>query len=179
MKNFLKNYSYQAVSLFVIQIAISLFGLVLALAAGLAKNDVLKIVTGVFSVLFFMFLQYGSAWRIGLGKKRLNLRIPIGIWLLSNSINLLLAIFISLGMLLPDLSFFSSLGGVSATIALLIEGLYTALLSINVGGFPLNSYWFMFFVITLPSFLSIFFGYWLGVKNATFSKIFLPAKPKN
>lgn len=187
MKKFFKNYSYQSVVLFVIQIAISLFGLMLALAAGLAKNEALKIVTGVFSALFFLFLQYGSAWRVGaedrisidVGKKKLNLLIPVGLWLLSNSINLLLAIFVNLGLLFPNVSFFSSLGGICASAYLLIEGVYVALLSIDVGGFPLNSYGIMFFVTTLPSFIVIFFGYWLGVKNATLFKLFLTSKPKS
>ncbi len=186
MKNFFKNYSYQSVSLFVIQIVISIFGLMLALAAGLAKNEVLKIVTGVFSALFFIFLQYGSAWRVGaedrvsidMGKKKLNLLIPVGLWLLSNSINLLLAIFVNLGLLFPNVSFFSSLGGISTGAFLLIEGVYVALLSIDVGGLPLNNYGIMFFVTTLPSFIAIFLGYWLGAKNATLFKLFLPSKPK-
>ena len=65
MKRFFERYSYQSVVLFLNQIAIAIFGLVLALAAGMAKNEVLKIVTSSFSIAFFLFLQYGTAWKVG------------------------------------------------------------------------------------------------------------------
>lgn len=186
MKSFFERYSYQSVILFLNQVAIAIFGLMLALAAGMAKNEVLKIVTSSFSVLFFLFLQYGSAWRVGsedrvsidLGKMKTDLSVPVKMWLLANSLNLLLALLITLGMLLPDVAVFSTVGGVSATIALLVEGMFTGLLSLDVLGAPLNSYWISYFVITLPSLIVVFVAYLLGVKNITFTKIFLPQAPK-
>jgi hypothetical protein len=187
MKRFFERYSYQSVVLFLNQIAIAIFGLVLALAAGMAKNEVLKIVTSSFSIVFFLFLQYGTAWKVGaedrvsidLGKMKKDLSVPVKMWLLSNSVNLLLAVFITLGMLLPDVAVFSSGGGVGATAALLIEGMYTGILSLDVLGAPLNSYWFMYFAITLPSLLVVFVAYVLGVKNVTFTRLFLPSAPKD
>ena len=66
MKDFFSRYSYQSVHLFLNQVAIGLFGMVLALAsANMAESDALKIVTGVFSVVFFLFLQFAAAWKVG------------------------------------------------------------------------------------------------------------------
>ena len=80
-------------------------------------------------------------------------------------------------MLIPDVAFLSSLGGISATVALLVEGMYTGLLSLDLMGAPINSYWMTYFIITLPSLLTVFAGYLLGVKNITFTKIFLSQAP--
>ena len=59
MKKFLEKYSYQCVTLFVNQIAIALFAISLAFAAGMAKNDTLKIVTSIFLMLKLK-LQYSG-----------------------------------------------------------------------------------------------------------------------
>ena len=65
MKEFFKRYSYESVHLLLNQVAIGLFGLVLALAAGMAKNETLRTVTSAFAVVFYLFLQFAAAWRIG------------------------------------------------------------------------------------------------------------------
>ena len=65
MKEFFKRYSYESVHLFLNQVAIGLFGLVLALAAGMAESSTLRTVTSVFAILFFLFLQFSCTWRVG------------------------------------------------------------------------------------------------------------------
>ena len=110
MKEFFKRYSYDVVRLFINQVVIGLFGLVLALASGMAENETLRVVTSAFAVVFFLFMQFASAWRIGaedrmtidLGKKKLDLSVPFKVWLLANSLNLLLALLIALGMRFGD-----------------------------------------------------------------------------
>lgn len=162
--------------LFINQIAIALFGLVLALSAQKANNEVLKIVTSVFSTLFMLFLQYLGIWRVGaedrvsadLGKRELDMRVPFLIWLLGNSINLLLAVIFTLGSIFEPLS---SLLGVKVII-LFIQGMYTGLLSLKVNGVALNNFWFMYFIITLPSMITAVIAYYLGVKNITAKKVF-------
>ena len=49
MKKFFERYSYQCVTLFVNQVAIALFAISLAFAAGMAENDSLKLITSIFS----------------------------------------------------------------------------------------------------------------------------------
>lgn len=179
MKHFFEKYSYTSVKLFLNQIAIAMFGLVLALSAGMAENDTLQIVVSVLSVVFFLFLQYTVAYKLGtedrvsidLGKAKADYLLPVKIWLLGNSINLLLAIFIMLGHLFSG-TVFGNIGGVCVSIAVLIEGMYSGLLTLNVGGAPLNSYWWMFFIITLPALVVVFLSYVAGLKSKKIAKIF-------
>jgi hypothetical protein len=182
MKDFFERYSYESVHLFLNQVAIGLFGLVLALASGMAKNDGLRIGTSIFAVVFFLFLQFAAAWRVGagdrvsvdLGKRKRDLTVPVKMWLLANSLNLLLALFIALGIWFSDIGFFSSLGGFSVLIKNVIEGMYTGILAISVGGQPLNSYWFAHFLTTLPSLAAIFASYVCGLNNVNFGGLFSP-----
>ncbi len=180
MKNFFSRYSYQTMHLFLNQVAIGLFGVVLALAAGMAENDGLKIGSSIFAVMFFLFLQFASAWRVGsedrvsvdLGKRKRDLFVPIKMWALANSLNLLLALCISLGLWFPNVGFFSTIGGIASTVKLIAEGMYTGLLAINVGGHPLNTLWFMHFLTPLPSLLAIVAAYLCGLNNINFGGLF-------
>ena len=96
MKRFLERYSYDCVKLLLDQVAIAIFGLVLALASGMAKNNVLQIVTSVCSVIFYLFLVYTVMWSVGardriaidLGKIRKSYLTPVKMWLLAHSNNL-------------------------------------------------------------------------------------------
>ncbi len=177
MKNFMERYSYESVHLFLNQVAIGLFGMTLALAAGMADNDVLRTVTSVFSIVFFLFLQYIAMWKVGaqdrlshdLGKLERNYLIPVWMWLLSNSLNLLLALLISLSMWF-DAPLLSSIGAFAVVVKQIIEGMYTGVLAISVGGAPLNSMWFMYFITTLPALFVVFLAYVLGFNNVTLTK---------
>ncbi len=180
MKDFFKRYSYQSVHLFLNQVAIGLFGIVLALSAGKAEVEALKIGTSIFSVLFFLFLQFAAAWRVGsedrvsidLGKRKRDLWVPVKMWALANSLNFLLAIFITLGLLLPDVRVLSAIGGVATAVKMIIEGMYVGLLSIKVGGAPLNTYWFMYFLTTLPALLTVILAYVCGINGVNFGGLF-------
>ena len=173
MKKFMERYSYESVHLILNQVAIGLLGITLALAAGMAESPVLRVITGVFAVCFFLMLQYSVMWKIGandrlsddLGKHQVDYSVPFKMWILANSLNILLAIFIALGNLFPDAAALSSIGGVAAAIKLVIEGMYTGLLAINVGGAPLNSFWFTHFVTPVPALVICYVGYTLGSKN--------------
>ena len=182
MKDFFKRYSYESVHLFLNQVAIGLFGLVLALAAGMNGSATLRTVTSVFAIVFFLFLQFSSVWRVGaedrvsvdIGKRRADLSVPVKMWLLANSLNLLLALLVSLGIWFADVKALSSIGGVAAVIKNIIEGMYTGVLAIKVGDQPLNTYWFMHFVTTLPALPVIFASYLCGLKNVSFGGLFSP-----
>lgn len=180
MKDFFSRYSYQTVHLFLNQVAIGLFGMVLALAAGMAENDGLKIGTSAFAVVFFLFLQFASAWRVGsedrvsidLGRRKKDILVPVKMWALANSLNFLLALFISLGLWFSDVGFFSTLGGIASPIKLVAEGMYTGLLSIKVGSQPLNAMWFIHFLTPLPALLAIVAAYFCGLNNINFGGLF-------
>ncbi len=180
MKDFFQRYSYQSVHLLLNQVAIGLFGVVLSLAAGMAENDGLKIVTSVFSIVFFLFLQFAAVWRVGaedrvsvdLGKRQRDLLVPIKMWALANSVNYLLAILIAIASLLPDGGFTSTVGAVASTVTLIAEGMFTGILSVSVGGQPLNSYWFVYFLTPLPSLLAIVASYFCGLNHINFGGLF-------
>ncbi len=178
MKDFMSRYSYESVHLFLNQVAIGLFGITLSLAAGMAENNTLRTVTSAFSIVFFLFLQYIAMWKVGaqdrvscdLGKLEKDLTVPLKMWLLSNSLNLLLAVFISLSMWFEGVGILSAIGGACSVIALIAEGMYTGLLAIRIGDAPLNSMWFMYFLITLPACVTAFTAYVLGFNNVKLTK---------
>ena len=180
MKAFMSRYSYESVHLLLNQIAIGLFGMVLALSAGLTDNDTLRIVTSVFSIIFFLFLHFVAMWKVGaqdrvsydLGKLKKNYTIPVKMWLLANSLNFLLAFLMALGIWFDGVGALDGIAAVSTVIKLVIEGMYTGLLAIEVGGYPLNSYWFMHFLTTLPALAVVFTAYVLGFKNVTLARLF-------
>lgn len=182
MKKFLEKYSYQCVTLFVNQIAIALFAISLAFAAGMAENDTLKIVTSIFSVIFLLFIDFMGIFKLGaedrlsvdLGNAKTDMSVPFKIWLLSNSINLLLAVLFALGALIEPLSGLR----VCSVIALLIHGEYMGILSLNVAGVTLNTLWYMYFLITVPTLIVSFAAYWLGLKNIGVGKVFAPKTKK-
>ena len=181
MNDFFKRYSYDSVCLFLNQLAIGLFGSMLALAAGMAENVALRIVTSVFAIVFFLFLQFSSTWKVGaedrvaidLGKRRRDLSVPVKMWLLANSLNLLLAFLMALGFL-TDVAVLDSIGGFVTWIKLILDGMYTGVLAIHVGGAPLNSYWFMHFLTAIPSLIVIFASYLCGLNNISFGGLFSP-----
>jgi hypothetical protein len=188
MKDFFQRYSYQSVRLFLNQIAIGLFGFVLALvAAKMGENVRLWAYLGIggFSVLFFLFLQFASTWKVGaedrvsvdLGKRKVNLWTPFFIWLLANSINFILAILIALAHAFgggeATVNYvFGGMGGIAQVIKHIIEGMYTGLISIEVGGQALQQYWFVHFLTPLPALIVIYASYLSGLKNINFGGLF-------
>ena len=188
MKKFFEKYSYESVRLFLNQFAISLFGLTLALAAGMAGSSTLKIASSVGAIIFYLFLQYTVAWEVGAkdkisidcGKAKKDMTIPLRMWLLSNSLNLLLAVLITLGNLLSNIGFFSNMGGIASIAAFIIEGEYMGVLSIRVAAeTPLNSLPFMYFVITIPSLIVVVASYFLGVSGVIGGKMLINSYPES
>ena len=147
MREFFQKHSYNAVRLFVNQIAISIFGLVLAIACGKVENDMLKIITSCGAIAFYLFLLYAAMWEVGSkdkfgvdnGTKKAMPLTGLFVALLANGINLLLAIFILAFSFAPEGGALHAAGALSKVIALFIQGMYTGLLSIDLGDMPLNN----------------------------------------
>ena len=188
MKKFLEKYSYESVRLFLNQFAISLFGLTLALAAGMMGSSTLKIASSVGAIIFYLFLQYTVAWEVGAkdkisidcGKAKINMSIPVKMWLISNSLNLLIAVLITLGHLLSNVGLFSTMGGIASVVAFIIEGEYMGILSIRVAAdTPLNSLFFMYYLITIPSLITVVTSYFLGVTGRGVNKMVANSYPES
>ncbi|MBQ7358028.1 MAG: hypothetical protein IJW65_04755 [Clostridia bacterium] len=174
MKQFFDKYSYTAVKLFLNQIVIGIFfGVGFLFVANKLENPAFKIGASVLSIIFFLFLEYTVAYKLGteervsvdIGKAKADYLLPVKIWLLANSLNLLLALFITLGQVFSGVGFFGSVGGVCVTVAMIIEGMYSGLIL-------LWPHWSMYFLITLPSLLVVFLSYVLGLKSKKIAKMF-------
>lgn len=167
------------VKMFLNQFASAVFGFTLVLAAGKAQNPTLRNVTSVCAIIFYLFLLYTMTWEIGYrdkvsvetGRKKGSAFTGALISLCANSINFILAIFIMLANLLPE-SAISNIGGVCASIAVLIEGMYTGLLANHVAGAALNSYWFVYFLLPIPAILVCGISYNLGLHDVKFTSFF-------
>lgn len=180
MKLFLRDHSYDSMRMMVTQCAISIFGLILALACGMADNDMLRTVCSAFSILFYLFLIYTMLWDIGAkdqisveyGHKEYRPHTGLGIALLANIPNYLFAIGILLGNLFPDITIFSNIGGGCKFLSLIMQGMYTGLLAIRIGGEHLNMYILSYFIIPLPAILTGWAAYFFGVKGKKFTRLF-------
>ncbi len=183
MREFMQKHSYSAVRLFVNQIAISIFGLVLAIACGKVENDTLKVCASVGAILFYLFLLYAAMWEAG-SKDKLSCSktIPLTglyIGLVANSLNILLAIIITVSSFASEGGTLHAVGAISSVIALFIEGMYTGLLSVDLNGIPLNDYWLSYFIIVIPAIAVSAVAYWFGVKEYHFSKLLIPENPED
>lgn len=185
MKAFLKEQSYNMVKLFLNQIALTVFGTVLAIAT--SKNDSLLLASSIFSVLFFLVLNYTACWEIGAKDKirvdsgRLESMPNKGLYISfgANLPNIIIALLIGLGVLIgTDAS--QSMSFVFNAIARLLNGMYLGIIKIVQDAANITSItqvWWWFIVITLPSMLVGWLAYYLGSKNIRLLS-FIGIKPK-
>ena len=184
MKAFFERYSYESVRLALNQIAISMFGFALAMTAGKAESDALLLWSSIGSIVFYLALTYGTAHKTG-SSDRLSIqygKIPFRPYLglilsfIANSVNLLLAILITVG----QLGELGELESISRLIALLIQGMYQGVLAtVSVGGVTLNGIWWSYFVITVPAMLVAMLGYIAGAKDFHITKMGIPDLPES
>ncbi len=190
LKNFFKKYSYLMVKLFITQCVIGLFGNVLALAGVKAESGALTIAISVFSIVFYLFLIYLPVWEVGnkdksaIDGERIKFSPLTGLYigLGANIPNYLLAIiqFSLLPLAKTTEGVFSAISGISNIIFMFINGTYTGILSEGAfaEGFALHDYWFMYFLISVPSLIVTTIAYVLGVKEIYLSKAMVPVNPE-
>ena len=186
MKNLFREHSYDMVKMFLNQFAIAIFGFSLALAAGKAGNAVLRNATSIGAILFYLFLLYTMTWELGFkdrnavlhGTKPMRPFKGALIALIANIPNLILATFVALGFWI-QIPFFGNAGSVCKIAALLLEGMYTGILSHPVGGVALHNQWFMYFVITLPAIFTCGLSYFLGLKDIKFTSLLNQEYPES
>ena len=184
MKAFFERYSYESVRLALNQVAISMFGFALAMTAGKAESDALLLWSSIGSIVFYLALTYGSAHKTGsndrlsiqYGKIPFRPHLGLVLSLIANSVNLLLAILITVG----QLGELGELESISRLIALLIQGMYQGVLAtVSVGGVTLNGIWWSYFVITVPAMLVAMLGYIAGAKDFHITKMGIPDLPES
>lgn len=182
MKEFLHDYSYSAVKMFVNQFAISLFGAMLSMATTAANNNTLAIILSILSALFYMFLLYTQLWEIGakdrisvdVNKKEYRPHTGLAIAALANVPNFLIAILFT--AFNPFAATYEWAGGVCAVtsfLTMLLEGMYLGIMtSVSLMGKALNQHWFTYFLVTVPALATAWVAYYLGFKNKKFTTLF-------
>ena len=184
MKAFFERYSYDSVRMFLSQFAISMFGFALAMSALKTESDTLLLWSSIASIVFYLALIYGNAWKTGAndklsieyGKIKFNPAKGLLVSLMANSLNLLLALLIAVGTLFG----IGGLEGIANAIALLIQGMYQGVLAVwKIDGVAVNNMWWAYFLITLPAMLVSFVAYIAGAKNFHITNIGMPELPES
>ena len=176
MKKFFHQYSYSIIKMFVNQFAISLFGIVLAMATTAADSTALTIAFSIFSISFYLFLLYTMTWEIG-AKDRISVdykkqpyrpHTGLVLGLIANIPNLLLAVLFSIAA--PFMATHQWAGNMNAILNLLSaisEGMYRGLLSVIYlpSGMPILNVWWSYFLIVIPALITTWLAYFAGFKN--------------
>ena len=174
MKGFFHQYSYSIVKMFVNQFAISIFGIVLAMATMAAENNILTLVVSIFSILFYLFLIYTMTWEIGakdrisvdVGKMPYRPHTGLVLSLLANIPNFLIALLYTIAYPFEEQSWAGNLNFVLNLISSVMEGMYRGVMSvITVSGLPLFRHWWAYFLIIIPALLATWIAYFMGYKN--------------
>lgn len=180
IKEFFVRYSYDSVKMLLDQFVLSIFGFSLAMASIHAQNDMLLLLTGIGSVLFYLVMLYSVAWKMGttdrttieMGYRRFKPLTGTLVSLVANIPNLLVATIFMIN------SFVSNGTGISGIIGRFINGMYLGLMTLGeFNGDHLHAYWWMYFLITLPSILVSTVAYIMGAKGKMFKKLMVPDLP--
>ena len=186
MLRFLKENGDMIVRCLVTQIALAVFGLMLSMATTNAASGFLALVTGMFSVIFYLYLLWDAMWREGSSDKiridggRMQ-RMPLkGLYvsLLANVPNLLLALLIWIGYFIPAApgNNASQLSASCQMIAVLFEGMYSGVIAyVNNGTSNASAFTALLYtLICLPAPIACSLAYWRG----SWDKTFLPQQKK-
>ena len=193
MKLFFKKYSFLMTKLFITQCIISLFGFVLALSALQINVTAITVLLSVFSICFYIFLIYITAWEAGskelpaieAGRAKRSIFTGLFIGIGASIPNFVLAIIYSASR--PFATEFSAypsealsvICGISLAIMNFINGMYSSLINlIHVGGEALNKHWWTYFLLPIPAIIVTTVAYILGTKEIHFTKILLPLTPE-
>ena len=192
MFRFFKEHSYEIVKLFLTQIGIAVFGLVMAFAT--SSNKTLFLMSSIFAAFFYWCLLYSEAWELGTkdmprvsnGRMKYTPFKGVIFSLCSNSIN-----FILIFVMIVSLIFGSAVelfGNVYVIVFFIQRTIGAMFMGINqylspvqvIDGveYLVNDSIFqpLFYLIaTIPSFIAVGLGYYMGLNDR---KLFTVNKPK-
>ncbi len=185
IKDFFERYFYNSVKMFVRQIAISIFGLMIAIAT----SGTLSIITSAFAALFYLFLIYETAFSTGSRDSTtltIKPKLATGFYMsvIANTLNIICALVIVVATLIaPSGEGFAIISSsTAATIFSVAEnmmnGMYTGLLTLKIGGAALNTVWLSYVVIILPALIVSTVGYIFGIKDIRATSILIPMTPE-
>lgn len=190
---FFKVHSYDIVKLFINQIGIAIFGIVLTMASSMMDpsiGDTLSVCVSIFSILFYLYLVYVVVWdmgakdriRIDAGRIEYNPTHGLKLMLYAQVPSFFLALLLWLGAILLAIGggFCSSLGSIFYSIGLpLAQALNAMYLGVAGLVFHADMHFLsavLFTLTSLPALGVCFMGYVFGVKDIRF--LTGPEKPK-
>lgn len=180
IKDFFARYSYDSVKMLLDQIVLAIFGFGLSMAAVHAQNDTLLLIVGIGSIVFYLAMLYSVAWKMGttdrpiieMGHRKYQPWIGAAVSLVANIPNLLVAVTFMINSLV------SGGTGISGVIGRLLNGMYLGIMTVvEYNGDHLHAYWWMYFLIILPSVLVSTVAYIMGAKGKMFTKLMIPDLP--
>ena len=200
IKDFFVRYSYDSVKMMLDQVVLSIFGFSMAIATLNAESSTLLLWTGIASIIFYLALIWGVAWKMGvtdrsgieMGNRKFKPFTGTLVSLVANIPNLLVAFAFMINTLVSDGT------GISGLIGRLLNGMYLGVMTLlnfngkelhyclecelctmgNTNGFDcLHAYWWTYIIITLPAILVSTFGYIMGAKGKALSGFMRPAIP--
>ncbi len=129
---FFKANSYEIVRLFVIQIGMTIFGLVVTSAAVMAfdgenQKRFAQLFVSLFATVFYMFIVYTTAWEYGAKRQSEGADASFGIKvsLLANFPNMLLGVLMLVGLFrFTGVNFFVGMYDIALLLAGLLESTY-------------------------------------------------------
>lgn len=185
---FLKENSYDIVRLFINQIGITIFALVLYTAIGNGKVA-LKVAISLFATLFYFVLIYTASWeygakdkvRIDTGKMRDDRLKGFKLGILANLLNIIFAIasVLTLGIYMSSGSegMFSAFGIINMFMRFIMAmyiGMLQGIFSTETQNLKLLGQSFGYLVFPLIATGVVAFGYGMGKRN---KRIFPSSKP--
>lgn len=174
MRSYIKDNLYLVTNQLLNQFGTAIMGLILSAAVGMSGNKWLIICATLFTIIFYMVVQYTSLWDAGardiirVEGKRLPYRPYAGfvMSLFSAIPNFILGILIVIGTIFSstDGSFGYEWAGnmctVAKSIALFWESMYNGLIQL----YSPNNPW-IYMLIPIPAMLAAGLGYYAGMKN--------------
>lgn len=173
MLKFLKENSYNIVRLYINQIGITIFSLVLYFSALAASDDLSKkllLIISVFASLFLYALLYTAAWdwgandkiRVDSGKTKAFMLKGAAISLCSNTLNFVLA----LGCIISELI----ASGGNGTVYQIFNPIYLLTNAMYIGSVDMISQtnlirYICFFAAPILAIVATQIGYFFGMKN--------------
>ena len=189
MKDFFNRYSYNIIKLFIHQFAISIFGAMLSFVAVSTNNDGVTIALSACSIAFYLFLIYTLIWEVGatdkisvdVGKRPYRPMTGLYMALVANIPNFLVAIIFTIARPLAQTYAWATgvVGVLRVLSAVPLHGMYNGImmvLPLGADTVKLYDFWWVYFLLTVPSLIACFMAYYLGHKNFRFYALFLPKK---
>lgn len=188
--NYIKKHSYDIVRLFLNQIAMAFFGLVLFFATGMANDGevgVFSLVASIFSILFYLFILYATLNEMGMkdqirvesGAIRKDAHHGLKLILLSQIPNFLFLLLMGIGWVLAYLFGLHTVGLNLYTVAQLVlhflHAMYNGLIQFFIPAASTQSETLVLLLVYLltpiPQILVAWGSYALGMKRqARFSE---------